>query len=164
MLKKTLKITLVALLVLLGAAFAAPFIFKGKIIAFAKKEINNALNAKVDFSDVDISLFRHFPKVSVALNNLSVTGVGEFASDTLISAKDIDVALNLMSVIRGTDYKIYAINADAPRIHAIVLKNGKANWNITKPDTTEATAADAEKVDGKLGGLCSLPKGKVLLD
>jgi len=138
MIKKILKITLIVFLVLLGAAFAAPFIFKGKIIEIAKNEINKKLNAKVDFKDIDLSFFRHFPKVAVSVSGLWVTGVGEFEGDTLVSAKNIDATLNLMSVIKGSDFTIYSVNIDEPRIHAIVHKNGIANWSITKPDTSTA--------------------------
>jgi hypothetical protein len=145
MLKKVLKITLIVIVVLIGAAFAAPFLFKGKIIEIAKKEINNSLTAKVDFSDLNISLFRHFPKVSVALENLQVIGTGNFTRDTLISAKNIDVALNLWSVIKGSNYQINSITVNQPRIHAIVDKDGKANWDIAKPDTATVETATEEK-------------------
>lgn len=143
--KKVLKITALVLLLLIGFAFAAPFLFKGKIISIAKSQINKNLNAKVDFSDVDISLFRHFPKLAVALEGLQVTGVDEFAADTLIAAKRIDVALNLMSVISGSNMKIYSITVDDPRIHAIVHKNGHANWSITKPDSSQETSTAASQ-------------------
>jgi len=66
-------------------------------------------------------------------------GTDEFAKDTLIAAKNIDVALNLMSVIKGSDFKIYSIAINEPRIHVIVTKDGKANYNITKPDTAAAS-------------------------
>ncbi len=145
MLKKIIKIILIVLLVLVGVAFAAPFVFKGKIITLAKKEINKSLDANVEFADIDISFFRHFPRVAASLKNLQVTGQNEFAGDTLISAQNIDVALNLMSVIRGTDFKVYSINIDEPRIHAIVTKEGKANWDIVKPDSS----ASAEKTETK---------------
>ncbi|MEO5681357.1 MAG: AsmA-like C-terminal region-containing protein [Chitinophagaceae bacterium] len=145
MFKKIIKITLIVLLVLLGAAFAAPFIFKDKITALVKKEINNSVNAKVDFKDVDISFFRHFPKVALGIRNLQVTGINEFIADTLFAAKDIDVAVNIMSVIKGGGYKVYSITVDEPRIHAIVTKEGKANWDIAKPDTAAVTPAAAQK-------------------
>lgn len=134
--KKIVKITTLVLLLLIAFAFAAPFVFKGKIISLIKSQVNKNLNAKVDFSDADVSLFRHFPKLAVGIENLKLTGIGEFEQDTLISADKIDIALNLMSVISGNDMKIYAINVDAPRIHAIVHKNGNANWSITKPDSS----------------------------
>ncbi|MBO9202673.1 MULTISPECIES: AsmA-like C-terminal region-containing protein [Niastella] len=143
MLRKILKITGISLGVLLVILFVAPFIFKGKIIAIAKEQINKNINAQVDFKDLSLSFFRHFPRVSVALEELQVVGTDVFAKDTLISAKEIDVAVNLFSVIGGKNMKIYSVNIDEPRIHALVTKEGKANWDIAKPDTaTAATTTD----------------------
>jgi len=139
MLKKILKITGISLATLIVILFVAPFIFKGKIIAIAKEQINKNINANVDFKDLNLSFFRHFPRVSCALENLQVIGTNEFSKDTLISAKEIDVAVNLFSVIGGKNMKIYSVNIDEPRIHAIVTKDGKANWDIAKPDTGTAT-------------------------
>ncbi len=144
MLKKILKITGITLLALIVIAFIFPFIFKGKIIEIAKKEINKNLNAKVDFKDVNISLFRHFPHAAVGLENLQVIGTGDFSKDTLIAAKQIDVAMNLMSLIGNSEMRIYSIAIDRPRIHAIVNKEGKANWDITKPDTGSAQKKESE--------------------
>lgn len=59
--KKVLKITGITLLVLLLVLFTLPFLFKGKIISLVKSEINKTINARVDFSDIDISLIRRFP-------------------------------------------------------------------------------------------------------
>ncbi len=143
MLKKILRIIGIVLLVLIVLAFAAPIMFKGKLMKVAKANINKNLNAKVDFKDLNISLFRHFPMLAVGLEDLQVTGVDEFASDTLISASRIDLALNLWSVISGGEIKISSISVDKPRIHAIVNKEGKANWDITIPDTT-AVAAESK--------------------
>ncbi|HEY4205193.1 MAG TPA: AsmA-like C-terminal region-containing protein [Puia sp.] len=138
MLKKTLKITGITLLVLIAAAFALPFFFKGKITSLIKDQINKHIAAKVDFSDVDLSLFRHFPRLSVALDSLRVTGLDEFSEDTLVSARRIDVALDLFSVF-GSEMKIHSIAVDRPRVHAIMHKNGHASWDITLPDTTAAS-------------------------
>ncbi|MCW3463659.1 AsmA-like C-terminal region-containing protein [Chitinophaga nivalis] len=145
MLKKLLKIVAITLVVLLLAAIAIPYFFKDKIIARVKTELNKRLTAQVDFKDVDISLLRRFPRLAVGLEDLRVTGTGEFAADTLLAVKQIDVALNLMSVIKGDKMDIYNIALSQPRIHAIVHKNGAANWNITKPDTTQANPADTSK-------------------
>ncbi len=145
MLKKIVRIILIFLLVLVGVAFAAPFIFKDKIAALVKTEINNNLDAKVDFAAVDISFFRHFPKVALGLKNMQVTGINEFAADTLFAAENIDVAVNIMSVIKGGGYKVYSITVDKPRIHAIVAKDGKANWSIVKPDTAAVSAPAEQK-------------------
>ncbi len=141
MLKKILKITGISLLVLIVILFTAPFIFKGKIIKIVKEQINKNINAKTDFSDVDLSFFRHFPRVSLALQDLKVIGLEQFSKDTLISAKEIDVAVNLFSMFNTSNMKVYSVNINDPRIHVIVTKDGKANYDIAKPDTA-TTAAD----------------------
>lgn len=142
MFKKIIKIVLVILLVLVVVAFAAPYIFKPQIVAKIKKEINKKLNARVDFKEVDISFFRHFPKVSVGIEGLQIIGTGQFINDTLLSAQKIDAAINIMSVVKGTEIKIYAVNIISPRINAIQLKDSAANWNILKPDTAVISAGD----------------------
>ena len=142
MMKKVLKITGIILLVLIVVVFALPFMFKGKIMSIAKTQINKNINAQVDFKDIDISLFRHFPRLAVGLENLQVIGAGDFSKDTLIAAKQIDVALNLMSLFGGSEMTIYSVTIDEPRIHAIVDKDGKANWDIAKPDTTASDATE----------------------
>ncbi|HEY6901296.1 MAG TPA: AsmA family protein, partial [Puia sp.] len=143
--KKALKITGIVLLALLCIAFALPFLFKGKITAIIKEQVNQRLTAKVDFSDVDLSLFRHFPRLSVAMDNLSVIGSGEFSADTLVAAHRIDVAVDLLSAIGGKQLRIHSISIDQPRIHALIHPNGHVNWMITKPDTASAAAPTGAK-------------------
>src|SRR4051794_28464325 len=97
--KKVLKITGICLLVLFALAFTLPIVFKGKIVQLVKAQINKNLEAKVDFKDVSLSLFRHFPKLSIGLEDVSVTGVNEFEKDTLLSASTVDVSVNVISAI-----------------------------------------------------------------
>ena len=140
--KKALKITAFVLIILMAVAFAIPILFKKQIAELVKKEINKSLTAKVDFSDVSLSLFRHFPKVSISLEDLSVIGTNEFAKDTLISASSVDASVNLISVIKGKDIKVSGVFLQSPRIHALVNKEGKANWDIAKEDTAATTTSD----------------------
>ncbi|BAV10109.1 AsmA-like C-terminal region [Filimonas lacunae] len=145
MLKKVLKITGISLLVLLALLITLPLLFKGKIIRIVKEQINKNILAKADFSDVSLSFIRHFPRASVSLKHFYVVGIDEFAKDTLVSTEEADVAVNLWSVISGSKMSIYAVNINTPRIRAIVNKDGKANWNITKPDATTDTATTEGK-------------------
>jgi hypothetical protein len=46
-----------------------------------------------------------------------------------------------MSVIKGDQIKVIRILLDEPVINALVNKEGKANWDITKPDTDTTAAA-----------------------
>ncbi|MFM6926149.1 MAG: AsmA-like C-terminal region-containing protein [Ferruginibacter sp.] len=139
--KKFFKVFFIVLLVLTGLLLATPYIFKGKIISLVKKEVNKKLNAKVDFKDVDISFFRHFPKVSIGLDGLQVIGTDYFSTDTLLSAKRLDATVNIMSFIRGSNMDIYNVYLVSPRINAIINKDGLANWDIVKK-TADPNYAD----------------------
>ncbi len=125
-------------------AVLVPVFFKDKIMALVKKELNEQLNATTNFKDVNISLFHSFPHLSVSIEQLSIVGKESFKNDTLIAAESIDVALDLMKAINGT-YDILNIGLVSPRIHAIVLEDGKANWDITKPTPPSATPAAASQ-------------------
>jgi AsmA-like C-terminal region len=131
---KILKITGITLLVLISFVCAAPWLFKGKIIHLIKAQVNRDLRANVNFSDVDISLFRNFPKIAIGLDNLQVTCVGEFQGDTLITAKQFDIACDIGSLISGDSIKVYSITVNEPRFHALIHKDGHSNWNIMRPD------------------------------
>jgi hypothetical protein len=141
--KKFLRIFGIVLIAILAALFLLPVFFKGKILAFVKKEMNSSLNAKADFADVDISFFRSFPRLAVAIEKLQIVGDGTFARDTLISAKKIDIAVNTLSLFDPSDIKVYSIELDEPRIHAIADKQGRVNWDIMKPSEEKEAATDS---------------------
>ena len=128
----------------LGAAIVIPIFYKDKILAEVKTALNENLEAKTDFKDISLSLFRHFPHLSVRVHELSITGKETFSRDTLISAPETDLSLDIKKAIKG-DYDILNITLVKPRIHAIVHKNGAANWNIVKPGDEKNTASGKPK-------------------
>ncbi len=130
---KILKILGLVLLVLTTFVWATPYLFKGKITSLVRTRINRDLKAHVSFSDVDISLFHHFPQISVEINNLQAVCVGEFDGDTLITAKQLDIACSIGSLISGDSIRVHSITVNEPRLHAHILKDGHTNWDILKP-------------------------------
>ncbi len=134
--KKVLKYTGISLLTLIVIILLIPVFFKSKILAAVKSGINENIEAKVDFKDLGISWFSNFPKLTISLEDVSVEGINEFKGDTLLSAKSFDASVNIMSIIRQKDMKIYGVFLESPRIYALVNKEGKANWEITKEDST----------------------------
>lgn len=149
-LKKILKWLVILLLLLIIFIFAAPFIFKDKIIAIAKEEANKQLNAKVEFGEFDLTLFSSFPNFSLSINKMSIANTGDFEGDTLLAVKNFSATVDLMSVIKGEQYEIRSILLDNPRIHAIVLSDGRANWDIMKPSEPAATSEPSEPTAFKM--------------
>jgi hypothetical protein len=145
--KNILKGTAIFLLVLIIALVAFPFLFKDKIAQAVKTQINNQLNAKVNYDDVGISIFKSFPKLTLTLSDLEIVGVKTFEGDTLAHIKDVNIALDIMSVIKsGQKMKVYGITLLEPHIKAIVLSDGRANWDIVKP-SNEQTTTESQPLD-----------------
>src|SRR5450432_3413758 len=70
---KTLAILAGVLLILYIAVFTYISINKKSIISQVNSEIGKKINGKVSIKDIELSFFRDFPKISVLLNNVSVT-------------------------------------------------------------------------------------------
>lgn len=130
--KKALKIMGISLAVIVALMFFVPMLLGGKIGEIVKREANAMLNAKVEFSALDISLFRHFPKASLELSDLSVTGVGAFEGETLVAAERIELAVDLLSIF-GDSFTISKVWLKSPVVYGSVLEDGSANWDIMKP-------------------------------
>lgn len=145
--KKGLKIAAIIVGVIIILMFLLPFAFQGKIADIVKKEGNKMLNAQFDFKDLNISLFRNFPQASVTLEDFWLKGTGEFANDTLVQAGEVTAAINLFSLFGDSGYDISKIFIEDTRLHAIVLPDGRPNWDIMKPDTAavEETPAQEEE-------------------
>ncbi len=145
LLRRILKWTGITFLLLIILLIAAPFLFKKQIVQFVKDTANKELNAKVNFGDFDLTLISTFPDFTLSVDSVSVANIGDFEGDTLLYAKNLTVGLDLMSVINGDKYEIRTISLDQPRIHALVLKDGKANWDITKPSVDTTGVVDTAK-------------------
>ena len=144
-LKTGLKITGITVAVIVVLMLLLPFMFKDKVMTIVKNEANEMLNAKLDFESLDISFFSHFPKASIELNGLSLSGIGDFEGDTLVSARSIDVAVNVMSLFGDEGFDVNYVVLDKPSVKAVKLADGRVNWDIMKPDTVaEEVPAEEE--------------------
>ena len=145
--KKTARIIVKTLLgiilLILVLLFTIPIIFKNQIRTKVESAINESVNAKVTFSDYKLGFFRNFPNLSFSLEKMSVTGVGKFEGDTLAAFKSFDLVFNLMSLFSKSGYEVKSIIVDKANINAIVLKNGSANWDLTKPSKSPTPVSPA---------------------
>jgi len=138
------------LVALLGFAIAVPFLFKDKIKAEIDKQIALYVDAKVNFKadDFSLSLFKNFPHVTASLNNLSIVNNAPFKGDTLASIGSFGITVDLWSVF-GDKMKINKISLDKPRIFAKVNKEGKANWDIVRPQPLDTTTKKTQDTTSK---------------
>ncbi len=163
--KRILLGIFILIFVVLAAAAVIPLFFKKQIVEKIKTEANKNLTAVINFNNnIGISIFKHFPKLTLTVDSLSIANTGDFSGDTLVSVKQLAVTVNLMSVIKGEEIEINRVYLNEPRINVRVLKDGRANYDITKPDTTQApedTSATSFKIGLKQ---FQIVKGDVIYD
>ncbi len=80
--KKFYKIILGIIFFLFLSLLIAPVLFQDKIISLVKKTANENLNAKIDFSDVNLNFFSDFPNASIGIENISIINTEPFEGDT----------------------------------------------------------------------------------
>lgn len=136
-------------LIAVGALFALglvllillPVLFADRIADRVKTQVNQSLNARVDWRDAGLGLFGDFPNLTLRLDDLTTVGVGRFENDTLAAIRQLRVVVDLASALRSvmgssSPVVVRAIELDRPRLSLIALEDGTANWDITRPDTT----------------------------
>ena len=134
--KKAFKITGIAIVAIIVLLMVLPMAFKGKIETIVKQEGNKLLNAQFDFDNLDISLLSNFPQASITLEDFWLKGIGDFENDTLLQAGELTAAVNLMSLFGDGGYEISKIIIDDTKAKAIVLEDGRPNWDVMKVDST----------------------------
>lgn len=142
--KKSLKITAIVLGSILVLMIVLPFAFRGKIESLVKTEGNKMLNAQFDFKSLNISLFKNFPKASIVLDDFWLKGIEEFENDTLVRAGEVAATIDLFSLF-GDNYDISKISLKDVWAKAIVLPDGKVNWDVMKSDSMAVETESAEK-------------------
>lgn len=141
----------ILIVLLLAAAVLIPILFKDKIEAAVKDEVNKSLNATVNWGEWDITIFKSFPDLTVEINDVSVVNHSPFEGIELARIGKLIATVDIKSVF-GDRIDIKRIGLNKPNIHVKVLADGRANWDIAKADTlavTDPTPADttASKFD-----------------
>lgn len=131
--KKALKIFGGLIVLVLILMLVLPYFYKDKIMDLVKAEANKNLNATLDFGDVDLTFFAHFPQLTLKIEDLTLTGQGVFDGVQLVSFNSFNLVIGLGKVLAGEKIPdINQIYIDSPKVNALVLKSGEVNWDIVK--------------------------------
>ena len=145
--KKSVIIISAIIIFLVAVLVAIPLFFKPALIDAAKSTLNKQFNAKVEFEELKISMFRNFPNITIELQNLSITGKGEFQADTLISIENVRAAMSLMSLFKKTERRIDEISLLQPKLNLVVGNTGNVNWDVSvEPETKQDISNESVNV------------------
>ncbi|MBU7569843.1 MAG: AsmA family protein, partial [Flavobacterium sp.] len=150
---KVLKITGVTIASILLLMFLLPMLFPGRIAEQVKAFANKKLDGELSFSESNLSFFKHFPSLTVTLDDFALKGSAPYKNDTLVAAKDVSFGINLKNLIFDGDINIDEIYVSKGLINVKVNEKGQANYNVyisdkeeTSKDTT-GTSIRLERID-----------------
>lgn len=142
--KKSLKITgvvLAVILALLVFMFLTPFIFRDKFAEIVKRTANKTLLTEMNFREMDVSFFHHFPNLTITLTGFSLKSSAPFSKDTLVSARDISFGVNLSSLF-GKTIRINRVYLNQGRVVIQYNEKGASNFAVYNSPADTAKQAD----------------------
>ena len=131
---KFLLYSLVALLLLASGLIGYLLANKNQIKKYAIDQLNAQLDAKITINNIDITLFKHFPKVSLDMHLVRVTDPTQ-PHKFLLQAEHVYIGFNFYDILRK-QYSIKLIAIDSAQLNLYTNLEGKSNFNIFKQDTS----------------------------
>ncbi|KUJ63406.1 hypothetical protein AR687_04470 [Flavobacteriaceae bacterium CRH] len=147
---KTGKYLGITFLVIFGLLFLMPIVFEDQIKDQIKKTANEKLSAELNYSDVSVSFFRHFPSLTLTLNDLSLNGSAPYKKEKFITAKEVSFGIDVASLIFSKSVKIDQIYLSDSFINVKVNKKGEANYNVYKSTSQAEQPKDSSDAALKL--------------
>ncbi len=123
------------LFLILAILIAIPFFLEKNIDTLVRNFTAEQVNAKIDYTDINLSLIKSFPSAQLKLENFEIINNAPFENDTLVYAKSIVGKISIIQLIKGIDkgVSIDKIAIDQAKVNVLVNKQGKANYDISIP-------------------------------
>lgn len=147
MFKKLILGFIILFVLLIGSALAIPFLFKDKINALIKEQLNKELLVDLEYGDYDLSIIKSFPDLYFSLEDISMVGRDQFAGDTLAAIDELGLGIELMKFVRGEELQINSILIDNPRIIAYQLYDEASGDTIANYDIMASSSSSSSSSD-----------------
>lgn len=147
MIKKILKITGISLGLLLVTGFTIPFLFEKQIKEKIKATANKSINATLDFTEADLSLFKNFPNATISLEKLVIINKAPFKGDTLASLDQLQLKMSVLELFNSDaePMKISGLTSKNGLINIIRNKDGIGNYDIAIKEDNSTTSTEKGK-------------------
>ena len=164
---RTLRIILIGVGVLIVLLLVLPFLIPvNQFRPTIEQRVSTSLGRKVQVGDLSLSLFRG----ALSAKDLSIGDDPKFSSSPFLTAKSLDVGVEVLPLIFSKQLNVTRVTIDEPQV--TLLKNPQAVWNYSSlGNSSGAKANTSEKPADAQGGARSaitvkeleLKDGKIVL-
>jgi hypothetical protein len=149
-----------------------PFLFRDRIEARVRAEIERSSRVRVSWSDVGLTFFRDFPHPTFSLHDLAVVGTGRFDGDTLAAVRTFRLALGAGSVVRALrgsgPLVVRSVRVAEPVVNLTVDDDGTASWDVLPGRDEESEPGEGADASGRSLAVAlrsfELTDGRVILE
>ncbi len=119
--------------------------YKNEIKDLITKTANEKLKAKFQFEDASISLLRHFPNLSIEVENSSIIGKNEFKNDTLAQIPKLTIQIAPLAYLLDKNIEIQEVILEQAQFNLIILPSGQMNWDIYQAPPSDSSQEKSEQ-------------------
>ncbi|MGY5850074.1 AsmA family protein [Salegentibacter sp. F14] len=143
--RKVFKIFGIILLVLLIILVGAPLIFEAQIKDYVRKTINQNVNAKVEFADINLSLLRNFPQATVVVEDFKVINKAPFEGDTLALGEELLLEMSIKELFKSNQEakRLDQLKLNSAYINILTDSLGNNNYDIAIKDSASTSDSTA---------------------
>lgn len=147
--KKVFIIILGIFILFIIALITIPVFFKSDILRLIEEQSSKYMKADLKIGDVNLSMFKNFPDLSVTLTDVMLSENRETVKDTLIRIPEFEASVNLKSLISGNEIIINRILLKDCRLMPQVTASGRENWDIMIASDSTGTATPQDSIQTK---------------
>ncbi|WP_283411346.1 AsmA-like C-terminal region-containing protein [Algoriphagus winogradskyi] len=99
-----------------------------------QKMLDDQFESEVHFSQIGLTFFRHFPSLTITLDELFIAGSAPFEQDTLLYTKQLDLGVNIPSLF-SDNYKVDQLYLNEAVIKILRDNKGLSNFDVLTPSS-----------------------------
>lgn len=142
--KKALKIIIISIgtvlvLLLLTVGILSWVVFTPeKLTPMVRSQVAKFITCKSEIGSVELTFFSSFPEFGLKIDELKlIRPMPNAPSDTLLIADNAFATIDIQALWKNEELIIHEFSLNDVTVNAFVGTDGKANFDIMQPDTTE---------------------------
>lgn len=129
-----------------------PYLLPDTIAKETQKWVNKNIKGEVQFKGTNLSFFRHFPSLTLSLNEFLLKGAAPFEQDTLLYSKSLSFRVDLSTVF-SDQIKIDQVFLDQAIINVKVDEKGNANYDVYQSADKTNVPKDSSNTAIQIAGI-----------
>ncbi len=133
--RKVLIGSMMIFVFIIGAGTIFSIVYKDEIISYFLDEANKHIKTPIDVGEINVSIFNHFPNISINLKDVTIMESSNNNVGVLGKAKRISVSFSPIDIIRK-NYVVKGLHLSEADVNILIDKNGIPNYLFYEIDTT----------------------------